>query len=142
MMGPKVFRAMQESGGAPVVGRSRRSLGVVVAPAPEGDIEADASGNVHPKTGGMSVAPTYADLPIWRVPKRLASKIRGAKGSNADKIWSFGIGAFRDGRFDPGLVLRVDRPGHGNVEPDASCSLEQYERNLAATQSAWKVDEP
>jgi hypothetical protein len=135
-----MFRAMQPDGTGPKLGRSRRCLGVV--PGPKGDIEPDASGQVHPATGGMSVAPTWTDLPIWRVPQRLASKIRGASGANADRIWSLGNQRFSDAPIASGLRLRVDRPGHGNVEPDVTCPFNEFEMNLGATRSSWVVDEP
>ena len=139
---PAMFRAMQPDGQVPKVGRSRRCLGVVPGPPPSGDIEHDAAGRVRPATGGMSVAPAWADLPVWRVPKRLASKIRGATGSNADQIWRLGSAPFTDAPVGPGLRLRVDKPAHGNVEPDAACALTHFETALQATQASWVVDEP
>jgi hypothetical protein len=98
----------------------------------------------------MSVAPTWTDLPSWRVPERLASKIRGASGNkDADRIWSLGTGGFIDSPVAAGLCLRVDepkrgvnKPEHGNVEPDVACSLDEFETNLGATRSSWVVDEP
>jgi len=90
----------------------------------------------------MSVAPTWAALRSWRVPQRLASKIRGASGPNTDRIWSLGTQSFTDAPIAAGLCLRVDGPGHGNVEPDAKCTLHEFETNLGATRSSWVVDEP
>lgn len=139
---PKMFRTMQPDGQVPKVGRSRRCLGVVPGLPPAGDIEPDAAGGVHPATGGMSVAPAWADLPVWRVPKRLASKIRGAAGSNGDRIWRLGSDLFTDAPVSLGLRLRVDKPTHGNVEPDAACALTYFETALQATQASWVPDEP
>lgn len=139
---PKMFRAMTPDGAEPKIGRTRRCLGVVLGPRPKGDIEPDARGEVHPATGGMSVAPTWADLPSWRVPQRLSSKIRGATGPNADQIWSLGTQSFTDAAITADLRLRVDRPGHGNVEPDARCALHTFETNLGGTRPSWVVDEP
>ena len=139
---PKIFRAMQPDGTGPKVGRTRRCLGVVVGPPPTGDIDVDGAGAVHPTTGGMSVSPSWTELPAWRVPKRLAAKIRGAAGNDGDRVYSHGSSSFTDGHVAPGLFLRVDRPGHGNVEPSATCSLASFEAGLSGTRAAWIVDEP
>jgi hypothetical protein len=90
----------------------------------------------------MSVAPTWYELPSWRVPRRLAPKIRGAAGSNTDQIWRLGAAVFKDAAVGSGLCLRVDSPSHGNVEPSSACSLAEFEANLGTTRLDWVVDEP
>jgi hypothetical protein len=54
---PKIYRTMLADGGKPKVGSASKLLGVRFAPNPRADIPVDEHGNVHPETGGMSVAP-------------------------------------------------------------------------------------
>ena len=138
-MTPKVFRTMKRdaTGNSPLVYASARGLGV----RPR-DLSPCQLGLAHPNNGGMSVAPTLADLPPYRVPERLGHLVEGASGPDSDRVWVVGTGAFATGEFAHGLVLRVTSANHGTVEPEICCPFEQYEAHLAATATLWRVGEP
>ena len=129
----------------PSVGRSARELGVRVGV----DVHPDESGNVGPNGEGMSVSRSLATLPDHRCPRRLRALHPGASGNDADRVFRLGYGAFVRGAVAAGLRLRPDdkpAPGHGTVthgvvEPAKSVPLGDYERDLAATQEPWDVDE-
>lgn len=125
------------SGNAPLIETSARGLGV----RPR-DLAPCAQGLAHPKQGGMSVAPTLAALPPWRIPERLAHLAEGASGPDADRVWVIGTGAFADGAFAQGLSLRVTSAAHAHVEPDERQPFAQYEAHLASTRALWTVGEP
>ena len=124
---PRIYRAMLPDGPSPQVGPDVKMLGVrTPADAKPGsnlDIAPDAHGNVHPRTGGMSVAPALASLPKHRIPRRF--RVRGvpqAEGTDRLSVWSLGEGPFVEGPLLDGLYLRIDpkNPVHGLVEPDRS----------------------
>lgn len=125
------------SGNAPLIEASARGLGV----RPR-DLAPCAQGLAHPNRGGMSVAPTLAALPPWRVPERLGHLVQGASGPDADRVWVAGTGIFADGAFAQGLSLRVTSATHAHVEPDDQRPFAQYEVHLAATVALWTVGEP
>lgn len=87
----------------------------------------------------MSVRPSVSDIPPTRVPKRLASRILGARGSNATFIWQYGQGPFVEGPFAEGLALRPDAADHGNVEPTEPMQPEDVLDALADTQLDWSL---
>lgn len=134
----KVFRSMKPdaTGNAPLVEASARGLGVR-----DRDLRPCELGLAHPKRGGMSVAPRLIDLPPHRVPERLDHLVEGASGSDADRVWVLGEGAFSTGPLSLGLALRVTSKTHGVVEPDEKRPFTQYEAHLAATASLWTVGE-
>ena len=135
---PAVFRTMRSDGGRPLVGSTGRSLGV----RPIKDIPVDGKGNVRPDTGGMSVASSWRDLSPWRIPERLVAIAPNACGSNLDSCWRLGTGAFVAAELPPHhLYFRPDTLTHGTVEPALRMSLEEYQRNLAATRDEWEIDE-
>lgn len=136
---PKVYRAMKRdaTGNAPLVEASARGLGVR-----QRDLVPCQLGLAHPNQGGMSVAPTLADLPPHRVPARLGHLREGAEGADSDRVWVLGTGAFVEGSFTQGLALRVTSVSHGNIEPDEQRPFEQYVAHLAATATLWTVGEP
>src|SRR5215218_7787968 len=101
---PKIYRVMQADDRKPMLGESRRTLGVLVP----GDIHPDAAGRVHPGMKGMSVSPSLRDLPPHRIPKRLRHLVLAAEGKDADFVWSMGEGAFVAGPVTSGLQLRPD----------------------------------
>jgi hypothetical protein len=139
---PLIFRAMTRNlEGKPVAGTSARSLGVRVPPDGAADIAPDAAGNVHPETGGMSVAPAWRKLPSYRIPKRLAPLAPDACGKNEDACFRLGEGEFIRSVVTAELMLRPDRPSHGLIEPAVLMSLVNFQAALAATQDQWQIDE-
>ncbi len=147
---PKIYRTMLMQDNLPVIGTDPHMLGVRV-PAPDKpgkvvDITPDESGQVHPDTGGLSVARSVHDFPAHLVPKRLSGTVEGATGSNLRFVWSMGRGLFFAGAVSPRLNLRL-KPNNtpkqqlGLIEPAASMHLTEYQAALAQTQSAWSLDE-
>jgi hypothetical protein len=139
---------MFASGSKPLIGSSNKTLGIRsptdAAPGVEPDIAPDATGRVHPGTGGMSVGPRLVDLPAFLVPRRLKMVVPRAAGSAKLMVWAMGSGSFAPGPIAPGLVLRLDpaRPTkHGFVEPDRIMTLEEYRQAIEATQNLWALDE-
>ena len=121
-----VFRAMKEDiDGKPLVERSARALGVRIGERYP-DIHIDIQGQVHPKTGGMSVTPDdYGQLPNHRLPESLG-------GRGRDPVFSFQVVD-----LPSTLALRRDEPSHALVEPSKSCLFEEYEQNLHGTREDW-----
>ena len=139
---------MLADGNKPRVGPTAKTLGVRtaadVARGVEPDITPDASGKVHPGTGGLSVSPRLVDLPAHRVPKRLQMAVPNARGDDMLKVWAMGSGSFASGPIAPDLVLRVDprKPTkHGFIEPERIMDLEECRRAIEATQDLWALDE-
>ena len=140
---PRIYRVMTpDADGLPKVGTTARSLGVRVRSRPDDpeDIAVD-SGHVAPGTGGMSVAPSWRDLPLHRIPQRLAHQVPNAAGRDTDACWRMGDGPFEAGDFAEGLSLRPDHPEHGVVEPSHRMTLDAYRAALAATRDRWTIDE-
>jgi hypothetical protein len=133
---PLIYRSMTRDGDHPKVGATAKTLGVRVP----GDLPSD-DGQVSPGTGGMSVAPSWRDLPPHRIPRRLLHLAPDAAGSDADACWRMGVGPFEAGAVAEGLSLRPDRPDHGLVEPSERMTLERYQAALAATRDLWQIDE-
>ena len=120
--------------GLPLVGRSKRQLGVVVpgGNSLEPDIAPDPAGVVHPRTGGMSVASsTMWDLPKHRRPRGM-DKV--STGYASDRVY---VIALSDVEKQP-LDIRPDTPIHSLVEPSRPVALAAYERALAATRPDWR----
>jgi hypothetical protein len=135
---PLVFRAMKkDDDGLPVVEQSASGLGI----RPGVDADLDAQDNVIANGKGMSVSPGWRVMPITRIPKRLRTIVRGARGSNRTSCFRFGDGQFLGGPLAKGLELVPDTPTHGCIAPMATVPLAQYESDLAATRSGWQVDE-
>jgi hypothetical protein len=134
---PLIYRAMTPDGDKPKVGPTARTLGV----RPGGDITADENGDVAPGTGGMSVAPSWRQLKLHRIPRRLRHIVPEASGSPQDRCWRMGNGPFKVDNVASGLSLRPDTEIHGVVEPSAVVSLEDFQGALAATQGEWSIDE-
>jgi hypothetical protein len=142
----KIYRAMLIDGEFPQLGgEPQKSLGVRVGGGANDDIPCDAEGNVHPNTGGMSVAPEVHHLPMHRVPRelrrRFPERFPDATGSNRYACWWMGEGRFESSPVADLLVLRPDpkRPTqHGFVEPDRKMSVAQYQGALAATRTSWR----
>ena len=132
---------MTVDAGQPKVENSARGLGVRAGGGPNDDIPVDLNGRVTTGTGGMSVAPSWRDLPVQRIPRRLKDIAPGAAGSNRDACWRMGEGIFDASPVARGLVLRPDSLNHGIVEPEVAVPLADYVRNLIATREMWMVDE-
>src|SRR5208283_5864167 len=134
----RVFRAMMVEHGMPKTGPTHRCLGVApvdVLVAPDGTVSPDAR---H----GMSVAPTWRELPTHRIPARLRDRgAPDATGKNADACWRMGEGPFVTGPLTARLRLCVTSRHHGVVQPSGQMALARYEALLAATQPSWVIDE-
>jgi hypothetical protein len=127
---------MLRDGDHPQIGPTGKTLGVRI---PE-DI-AEQSGVVQPGTGGMSVSPTWRDIPRHRVPRRLKHLADKAAGSNHLECWKMGNGPFEMGEIADGLSLRPDKPKHGLVEPWSIMTSIDYQNYLAATRDRWQIEE-
>jgi hypothetical protein len=125
----------------PLIADTARGLGIRIGGGTNTDIPVDTHGNVSPKKGGMSVAPNWRDLPLHRIPRRLKNIVPSAAGNDKDACWRMGSGPFIQDTVAAGLVLRPDRPVHGNVEPSETMPLTSYQEFIAATQELWIVDE-
>lgn len=140
---PLIYRAMCADGDSPMVGHTRNdTLGVR-----EGVDVQPEEGVVQPRTGGMSVSPSRADLPPHLIPKRLRSQGYPAarRGNTLPETypWRMGDGPFVEGQLCDRLQLRIDPrdPAHGFVEPDGSMTLEAYRAAIEATRSNWVREE-
>lgn len=137
---PKVFRSMLEMDGKPMVGASKKMLGIVLN-SDKPDVDCSTTGEVL--TGGLSVAPSIAQLPTHRIPLRLKDFFKDASGKDKYFCWSMGAGDFIDGQMTSDLVLHVDRPGkHGLLEPIRPMLVELLQQAIAETRELWIVDEP
>jgi hypothetical protein len=140
---PKIYRVMaKEADGGPLVEQSGKGLGVRDTGLAGGpDIVLDDAGIVVLNGEGMSVAPSLgAMLPIL-IPKRLKDKYPQARGSSGRYCFAMGQGPFVPSGVAAGLVLTVTSPKHGNVVPAHAVSLERFRSDIAATRSAWFVEE-
>ncbi len=130
---PLVYRAMKkDADGFPTVAPSASALGV----RPGIDIDLDNESNVIVNQKGMSVSPSWRDISIFRIPKRL-----GGQGRNNTYCFKMGEGPFHQSDFAKGLELVPDSANHGIVCPKQTTSLIQFEADLAATRNNWKIDE-
>jgi len=132
----KIFRTMTPDGDKPLVGDKGRHLGVRV---PQ-DIEPAQDGTVCPDIGGMSVAPSIAELPAHRIPVRLRARHPKAMGNTNDVVWCHGEGDWAESVVSCDLNLRLDPSNpstHGLVEPAKMMRLEAYRDALAATRDQW-----
>jgi len=135
---PKVYRSMKKSeDGLPTLEASPKGLGV----RDETDIHIDESGNVILDGCGMSVAPDWRKLRVYRIPQRLHHIVQGARGPNNVYCFSMGTGPFESGNLAAGLDLRVDSTSHGTVVPTQVVPLIQYKQDIANTRTSWQIDE-
>jgi len=125
-----------------MVGPDARMLGIRT-PA---DIQPDGNGDVHPDSGGMSVAPRLADLPPHRIPRRLRAfpGLATAAGSNALWVWRMGDGDFVPSPITSVLALSLHPADarHGLLECFVIMSLRPYRSGLAETRPEWEIEEP
>lgn len=122
----------------PEVAATGRALGVRPS-----DIPVDQAGNVNPQTGGMSVSPTWRELPGFRIPKRLRPLCNKAAGPDDNHCWTMGNGLFQASTFTADLNLRPDpqNSAHGFIEPSQKMNIVNYAQSLANTLGAWRKDE-
>jgi hypothetical protein len=127
-----VFRGMLSwDDGKPLLGRSAKCLGIRV-PA---DIKPDVAGNVHPGTGGMSVAPDSS----LNVPNHRRPKAMGYGSTGPDDLRMYAIAKVRVSIGN--LTLRPDpmqTTKHAFVEPSQVMPVAQYEDALSSTRDDWK----
>lgn len=119
-----VYRSMKTGAdGQPLPEPTARGLGARVPI----DIPVDAQGNVHPNTGGVSVAPyTPGNLPSHRRPTTLG-------GTGRDDVW--GIDS---GDLGPDLRYVQDCPTHGTIQPTRTMPANEYQDALKRTKSRWR----
>ena len=142
---PKIYRSMKkDNDDRPFVDETGKGLGVRVTPV-NGvvDIDVDDAGMVLLNGKGMSVAPSWQDLPIHLIPKRLRGKFPSARGAIDLYCFSSGEGDFVNGGVSDldSLTLIVDRPLHGVVAPSKEMSVAQYQNALSTTRDNWNLDE-
>ena len=138
---PRFYRAMVHEKEIPLVGSGKNMLGVRVPPDPNADIEPNDEGFVQPEAGGMSVAPSWRDLPHFLIPKRLKELAPKARGRNDLICFRFGDGNFEFSNVIEKLVLRPNSSTHGEVQPSVSMLLADYQNAIAATLEGWTKDE-
>jgi len=115
-----LFRGMKTNGNEPEVGPSARTLGA----RPNVDIPVDSNGNVHPGTGGISVAPqTPLNLPTHRRPVEF-------EGTGKDPVWSIDSDSLGDN-----LIYIQDKTTHGTIQPSKIMTLDQYQ--IALSNTKW-----
>ncbi len=133
---PRVFRVMKKGDDdLPII--SPTSLGV----RPGIDIDLDEQHFVIVNGKGMSVAPSWREINVNRIPKRLRQIVAGARGSNNTFCFRTGSGPFVQGHFADGLTLEPDSARHGSVAPVRPVVLTMYEADIAATRPDWQYDE-
>ena len=145
---PRIFRSMRRDGDRPLVAAAADGLGARVPPALGlVDIYPTSAGQVSPVTGpqgeGMSVAPDWRVLPPHRIPDRLRSLRKDARGSKSLFCWFMGRGPFVADHVAEGLRLHPDADNitHGVVEPARTMHVDEYQQALAATRPAWDIIE-
>ena len=132
-----LFRTMTPApDGLPLVGRSKRQLGVIIPGAGidprRVDIAPDPAGAVYPRTGGMSVASdTMWNLQMHRRPRGMS---RGATGQAIDRVYAID----RDAVSTQPLDIRATSPDHSLVEPSRPMDITTYEGALGATRPGWQ----
>jgi hypothetical protein len=127
--------------GKPIVGSDSNMLGVRIPPHKRPDIFPDADGNVSLGVHGMSVAPTWRDLPPFLIPKRLEHLAPDARGRDELICFRYGDGDFIQSPVTEELFLKPNSPTHGTVQPAYLMSSVDFQASLAATRDDWKVDE-
>jgi hypothetical protein len=139
---PKIYRVMRKAADdKPVVDASGKGLGVRGLPV-NGivDVDRDENDRIILNGKGMSVSPSWRDLPYFLIPRRLKEKFPGARGAPDLFCFRMGEGAFQDGFVAEGLDLKTDSPKHGNVVPAQLVPLDQYQADLANTRASWALD--
>jgi hypothetical protein len=98
---PRVSRVMKkEADDLPRVGPTDLGIRSV-------DVDVDTQNHVIVNGKGMSVAPTWRDININRIPKRLRPIMPGAGGANSTFCFRIGSGPFLQGSFANALGTRL-----------------------------------
>jgi hypothetical protein len=140
---PKIYRSMKKGeDDKPVVEDSVKGLGVRGTPV-HGvvDVDLDPENRVILNGKGMSVAPSWRDLPYFRIPVRLRDRFPAARGPADVHCFTMGDGPFESGPVADGLDLFLDNATHGVVVPRRSVLLTEYQMALADTRDRWVIDE-
>ena len=143
---PKMYRTMlsedpSASPAVPAVGTAANMLGACVPPSVPTDVHPDGEGKVGPCSEGLSVAPRLTALPPSRVPERLGHLRHGARGNNTHRVFRIGEANFERAPLGDSLELMPTSSKHGVIQPLQRMSIGDYQRELAATQRLWVVDE-
>ena len=138
----KILRVMMLDGDKLWIGSTARMLGVC---CPQ-DVALDERGWAVPGKG-MSVAPTLADLPHHRIPRRLRKLVPSATGCDDDRCFRLAELSYRPGVVTDALSLRPDRlprpdgRRHGQIEPTLPMPVSSFSTALGDTQARWVLDE-
>jgi hypothetical protein len=128
--------------GLPRVGSQSKCLGVREPPGRYADVNLDGSGNVLLNKRGMSVVEDWRQLQGHLIPEHLDDGVNGASGVGM-RVFVHGTGNFAEGAVAAGLklLLKAHSTGSGNVTPEVSVPLAEFQANLAATRPDWIDDE-
>jgi hypothetical protein len=134
---PRVYRTMKKDpDGRPKEEPTPKGLGVRPT-----DITVDEDGYVVLDGNGMSVAPGWRVLQLYRIPSRLRGIVQGARGPDDTFCFAMGDGPFKRGVLASGLELIPDTATHGSLAPSEVVPLAQYQADISATRAAWEEDE-
>lgn len=125
----RLFRSMEQAADGPVADANARALGA----RPGIDIPVTTNGMVRPGLGGMSVSPdSPMNLPRHRRPPEWS-------GTGKDPVWAISsdaLGSALEYYPDP------DDSSHGFIEPARPMTFNEYQEQLRATRSAWRLVRP
>jgi hypothetical protein len=126
----RLYRSMKEAqDGLPAVGPSGRLLGVRPGNSATPDVLAvNPSDPVLPGQGGMSVAP---DDPLNLQKHRRPASLGGI---GRDPVWYI-----ETDHLGSDLEFRLERPGHGLIEPKRAIALGLFQAALAGLRPQWKL---
>jgi hypothetical protein len=90
----------------------------------------------------MSVVEDWRQLQGHLIPEHLDDGVNGASGVGM-RVFVHGTGNFAEGAVAAGLklLLKAHSTGSGNVTPEVSVPLAEFQANLAATRPDWIDDE-
>ena len=139
---PKICRSMRKGDDEkPLIEATGKGLGVRGQPV-NGvvDVDLDQDGKVILNFKGMSVAPSWRDLPYFLISKRLKNQFPAARRPIDVFCFTMGEGPFAEGPVADRLDLKIDTPKHGVVVPRLSVPLDQYQADLANTRNNRTID--
>ena len=128
--------------GYPSIEQSAKGLGVRITTMDEvGDVDLDDNDSVILNSKGMSVAPNWRLLPVFRIPQRLRHIAPKAIGNSNCYCFAMGKGEFKSEAINADIELIKDNQNHGVIAPRNSVSINSFRAQLATTRSEWIVDE-